>query len=172
MDLEVTSTAKLWKGIHTVRGWEYIINKCISRSILVPLRGKKLGNAGKRQEETKAIVYWYYYPYLSLLFQPLRLEIRWSCKVFEGSNPSPSARISTNTKIFNKCPEITKSGVVVKVLFTLLIICFLEGVYYFINKLLFNRTFKQINLWEWIIVILIIPSIFAYLYYKQSNQVP
>jgi len=38
--------------------------------------------------------------------------------------------------------------------------------------LLFNRTFKQINLWEWIIVILIIPSIFAYLYYKQSNQVP
>ena len=85
---------------------------------------------------------------------------------------SPSARISTNTKIFNKCPEITKSGVVVKVLFTLLIICFLEGVYYFINKLLFNRTFKQINLWEWIIVILIIPSIFAYLYYKQSNQVP
>ena len=79
---------------------------------------------------------------------------------------------STYTKIFNKCPEITKSGVVVKVIFTLLIICFLEGVYYFINKLLFNRTFKQINLWEWIIVILIIPSIFAYLYYKQSNQVP
>jgi len=28
-----------------------------SRSILVPLRGKKLGNTGKRQEEIKDIVY-------------------------------------------------------------------------------------------------------------------
>ena len=27
------------------------------RSNLVPLRGKKIGNAGKRQEEIKAIVY-------------------------------------------------------------------------------------------------------------------
>jgi len=35
-----------------------------SRSNLVPLRGKKLGYTGERQEEIKAIVYWYYYPCL------------------------------------------------------------------------------------------------------------
>ena len=40
------------------------------RSILVALRGKKLGKAGESQEDKKAIVYWYYYSYLSLLFQP------------------------------------------------------------------------------------------------------
>ena len=59
-----------------------------SRSNLVPLRGKKLGKAGERQEEVKAIVYWYYYPYLSLLFQHMRLRI-WMLGV-RVSAPAPA----------------------------------------------------------------------------------
>ena len=49
-----------------------ITNTC---SNLVPLRGKKLGKAREWQEEIKAILCWYYYPCLSLLFQPLILRI-------------------------------------------------------------------------------------------------
>jgi len=55
------------------------------RSNLVPLRGKKIGNAGKRQEEIKAIVYWYYYPCLSLLFQHWDFESE--CWEFESLRP-------------------------------------------------------------------------------------
>ena len=51
----------------------------------------------------------------------------------------------------------------------LLIIFILEGVYYLINRFLFNRTFKEINFWEWIIVIMIIPLIFGYLYVNQGT---
>ena len=51
----------------------------------------------------------------------------------------------------------------------LLIIFILEGIYYLTNRFLFNRTFKEINFWEWIIVIMIIPLIFGYLYIKQGN---
>ena len=51
----------------------------------------------------------------------------------------------------------------------LLIIFILEGIYYLTNKFLFNRTFKEINFWEWIIVIMIIPLIFGYLYVKQET---
>jgi hypothetical protein len=51
----------------------------------------------------------------------------------------------------------------------LLIIFILEGVYYLINRFLFNRTFKEINFWEWIIVIMIIPIILGYLYVKQET---
>ena len=58
-----------------------------SRSNFVPLRGKKLGKAGERQEEMMAIVYWYYYPYLSLLFQHMRLRI-WMLGV-RVSPPAP-----------------------------------------------------------------------------------
>ena len=58
-----------------------------SRSNLVPLRGKKLGKAGERQEEMTTIIYWYYYPYLSLLFQRMRLRI-WMLGV-RVSPPAP-----------------------------------------------------------------------------------
>jgi len=51
----------------------------------------------------------------------------------------------------------------------LLIIFILEGIYYLTNRLLFHRTFREINYWEWIIVIMIIPVIFGYLYIKQGN---
>ena len=51
----------------------------------------------------------------------------------------------------------------------LLIIFILEGVYYLINRFLFNRTFKEIKFWEWIIVIMIIPLIFGYLYVNQGT---
>ena len=51
----------------------------------------------------------------------------------------------------------------------LLIIFILEGIYYLTNRLLFHRTFREINYWEWIIVIMIIPLIFGYLYIKQGN---
>ena len=51
----------------------------------------------------------------------------------------------------------------------LLIIFILEGIYYLTNRFLFNRTFKEIKFWEWIIVIMIIPLIFGYLYIKQGN---
>ena len=51
----------------------------------------------------------------------------------------------------------------------LLIIFILEGIYYLINRLLFHRTFREINYWEWIIIIMIIPLIFGYLYIKQGN---
>ena len=61
------------------------------RSILVPLRGKKLGYTGERQEEMTAIAYWYYYPCLSLLFQPLRLRI-WMLG-FRVSRPTPAMAI-------------------------------------------------------------------------------
>ena len=37
------------------------------------------------------------------------------------------------------------------------------------NRFLFNRTFKEINFWEWIIVIMIIPLIFGYLYVNQGT---
>ncbi len=39
----------------------------------------------------------------------------------------------------------------------LIIIFILEGIYYLTNRLLFHRTFREINYWEWIIVIMIIP---------------
>ena len=51
----------------------------------------------------------------------------------------------------------------------LIIIFILEGIYYLINRFLFNRTFKEINFWEWIIVIMIIPLIFGYLYVNQGT---
>ena len=51
----------------------------------------------------------------------------------------------------------------------LLIIFILEGIYYLTNRFLFNRTFKEIKFWEWIIVIMIIPLIFGYLYIKQET---
>ena len=51
----------------------------------------------------------------------------------------------------------------------LLIIFILEGIYYLTNRFLFNRTIKEINFWEWIIVIMIIPLIFGYLYIKQET---
>ena len=51
----------------------------------------------------------------------------------------------------------------------LIIIVILEGIYYLINRFLFNRTFREINYWEWIIVIMIIPLIFGYLYIKQET---
>ena len=51
----------------------------------------------------------------------------------------------------------------------LLIIFILEGIYYLINRFLFNRTFKEIKFWEWIIVIMIIPLIFGYLYVNQGT---
>ena len=51
----------------------------------------------------------------------------------------------------------------------LIIIFILEGIYYLINRLLFHRTFREINYWEWIIVIMIIPLIFGYLYVKQET---
>jgi len=50
----------------------------------------------------------------------------------------------------------------------ILIVCFLELAYYLINKYFFKRTLTEINWWEWIAVVLIIPSILAYLYYRQS----
>ena len=51
----------------------------------------------------------------------------------------------------------------------LIIIFILEGIYYLTNRFLFNRTFKEINFWEWIIVIMIIPLIFGYLYVNQET---
>ena len=51
----------------------------------------------------------------------------------------------------------------------LLIIFILEGIYYLTNRVFFIRNFKEINFWEWIIVIMIIPLIFVYLYIKQGN---
>ena len=52
----------------------------------------------------------------------------------------------------------------------LIIIFILEGIYYLTNRFLFNRTFKEIKFWEWIIVIMIIPLIFGYLYVNQGNR--
>ena len=51
----------------------------------------------------------------------------------------------------------------------LIIIFILEGIYYLTNTFLFNRTFKEIKFWEWIIVIMIIPLIFGYLYVNQGT---
>ena len=51
----------------------------------------------------------------------------------------------------------------------LLIIFILEGIYFLTNTFLFNRTFKEIKFWEWIIVIMIIPLIFGYLYVNQGT---
>ena len=51
----------------------------------------------------------------------------------------------------------------------LLIIFILEGIYYLTNRFLFHRTFREINYWEWIIVIMIIPLIFGYLYVNQGT---
>jgi len=51
----------------------------------------------------------------------------------------------------------------------LLIIFILEGIYYLTNRLLFHRTFREINYWEWIIVIMIIPLILGYLYVNQGT---
>ena len=51
----------------------------------------------------------------------------------------------------------------------LIIILILEGIYYLTNRLLFHRTFREINYWEWIIVIMIIPLIFGYLYVNQGT---
>ena len=51
----------------------------------------------------------------------------------------------------------------------LLIIFILEGIYYLTNRFFFNRTFKEIKFWEWIIVIMIIPLIFGYLYVNQGT---
>ena len=50
----------------------------------------------------------------------------------------------------------------------ILIVSSLELAYYLINKYLFKRTLTEINWWEWIAVVLIIPAILAYLYYRQS----
>ena len=43
----------------------------------------------------------------------------------------------------------------------------IEGTYYLINRILFHRTFRQINYWEWIIIIMIIPLTFVYVYFEQ-----
>ena len=51
----------------------------------------------------------------------------------------------------------------------LLIIFILEGIYYLTNRFLFNITFKEIKFWELIIVIMIIPLIFGYLYVNQGT---
>ena len=51
----------------------------------------------------------------------------------------------------------------------LIIIFILEGIYYLTNRFLFNRTLKEIKFWEWIIVIMIIPLIFGYLYVNQGT---
>jgi hypothetical protein len=51
----------------------------------------------------------------------------------------------------------------------LIIIFILEGIYYLTNRFLFQRTFRKINYWEWIIAIMIIPLIFAYLYINQET---
>jgi hypothetical protein len=51
----------------------------------------------------------------------------------------------------------------------LIIIFILEGIYYVTNRFLFQRTFREINYWEWIIAIMIIPLIFAYLYINQET---
>jgi hypothetical protein len=51
----------------------------------------------------------------------------------------------------------------------LIIIFILEGIYYLTNRFLFQRTFREINYWEWIIAIMIIPLIFAYLYINQES---
>ena len=51
----------------------------------------------------------------------------------------------------------------------LFIIFVLEGIYFLTNRFLFNRTFKEIKFWEWIIVIMIIPFILGYLYVKQET---
>ena len=50
----------------------------------------------------------------------------------------------------------------------LIIIFVLEGIYYLINRFLFNRTFREINYWEWIIIIMIVPLTFVYIYSEQG----
>ena len=50
----------------------------------------------------------------------------------------------------------------------LLIIFILEGIYYLTNRLLFHRTFREINYWEWIIIIMIVPLTFVYVYSEQG----
>ena len=50
----------------------------------------------------------------------------------------------------------------------LIIILILEGIYYLTNRLLFHRTFKEINYWEWIIIIMIVPLTFVYVYSEQG----
>jgi len=50
----------------------------------------------------------------------------------------------------------------------LIIIFILEGIYYLINRFLFNRTFREINYWEWIIIIMIVPLTFVYVYSEQG----
>ena len=51
----------------------------------------------------------------------------------------------------------------------LIIIFILEGINYLTNRFLVQRTFREINYWEWIIAIMIIPLIFAYLYINQET---
>ena len=50
----------------------------------------------------------------------------------------------------------------------LIIIFILEGIYYLINRFLFNRTLREINYWEWIIIIMIVPLTFVYVYSEQG----
>ena len=50
----------------------------------------------------------------------------------------------------------------------LIIILVLEGIYYLINRFLFNRTLREINYWEWIIIIMIVPLTFVYVYSEQG----
>jgi len=61
-DLKCSKTdSNTWRNIQTlldrVEGIVQEIQIINPRSNLVPLRGKIIGNAGKRQEEIKAIVY-------------------------------------------------------------------------------------------------------------------
>ena len=51
----------------------------------------------------------------------------------------------------------------------LIIIFILEEIYYLTNRLLFHRTFREINYWEWIIIIMIVPLTFVYVYSEQGN---
>ena len=51
----------------------------------------------------------------------------------------------------------------------LIIIVILEGIYYLLNRFLFIRTFREINYWEWIIIIMIVPLTFVYVYSEQGN---
>ena len=50
----------------------------------------------------------------------------------------------------------------------LLIIFIVEGIYYLTNRLFFHRTFREINYWEWIIIMMIVPLTFVYIYSEQG----
>ena len=50
----------------------------------------------------------------------------------------------------------------------LIIIFILEGIYYLINIFLLNRTFREINYWEWIIIMMIVPLTLVYIYSEQG----